>query len=448
MVPYFRSPPRPAVALVLLWGLMLALAWGGARAQGAADIDWVTGKETGEARVHLYFFWSRSCPHCREALPFVEGMASEYDWLALDAHELTSDRANVALYVEMAEKLGRDARSVPAFFLCGRMLTGYDNAEGMGEQLRQLAQLCRPIETPAATESGADRPSLSALPKLELEPDADAESLRVPMLGEVDAHQLSLPLFTLLIAGLDAFNPCAFFVLLFLLSLMVHARSRARMLLVGVTFVFFSGLVYFLFMAAWLNLFLVIGGAPVVTLVAGLVALLIGVLNIKDFFLFKRGPSLSIPEQAKPGLYRRMRGLLSAESLATMLFGTIALALAANSYELLCTAGFPMVYTRMLTLNGLNGWGYYAYLVLYNLIYVLPLLAIVLVFTFTLGARKMSERQGRVLKLLSGVMMLGLGLTMLIAPESLGSPWIGAGLLALAAVVTALATWLTREATT
>ena len=51
------------------------------------------------------------------------------------------------------------------------------------------------------------------------------------------------------------------------------------------------------------------------------------------------------------------------------------------------------------------------------------------------------------LKLLSGVMMLGLGLTMLIAPESLGSPWIGAGLLALAAVVTGLAAWLTREAT-
>jgi thiol-disulfide isomerase/thioredoxin len=437
---YFRSP-RFAAALVVLWALAMGVPWGGAYAQGATDIDWVTGKDTGEARVQLYFFWSRSCPHCRQAQPFVERMAKEYDWLELHAYELTRDRANVALYVEMAEKLGRDARSVPAFFLCGRMLTGYDDAAGMGEQLRQLAQLCRPNETPVADSSVA-RPSLPAV--AEVEPTPDAESLQVPVLGEVDAHQLSLPVFTLLIAGLDAFNPCAFFVLLFLLSLMVHARSRARMLLVGVTFVFFSGLVYFLFMAAWLNLFLVIGGAPIVTLVAGLVALLIGALNVKDFFLFQQGPSLSIPEQAKPGLYRRMRGLLSAESLATMLFGTIALALAANSYELLCTAGFPMVYTRVLTLNGLNGWGYYAYLALYNLIYVLPLLAIVLAFTFTLGARKMSERQGRVLKLLSGVMMLGLGLTMLIAPESLGSPWIGAGLLALAVVVTALAARLTR----
>ncbi len=451
MHPSSRVFGRPAAAL-LLCGLLFGLPWaGGALAQGAADIDWVTGKGTAEARVNLYFFWSRSCPHCRQALPFVEGLARDSSWLTLHSHELTSDRANVALYIEMAEKLGRDARSVPAFFVCGRMLTGYDDADGMGQQLRDLAELCRPIEAvPSALPTAVGGPVSSALPETGAGADtADGdESLRVPVLGDIDAHSLSLPVFTLLIAGLDAFNPCAFFVLLFLLSLMVHARSRARMLLVGLTFVSFSGLVYFLFMAAWLNLFLVIGGAPVVTTIAGLVALLIGALNVKDFFLFKRGPSLSIPEQAKPGLYRRMRGLLSAESLATVLFGTVVLALAANSYELLCTAGFPMVYTRVLTLNGLNGWGYYGYLALYNLIYVLPLLAIVLVFTFTLGARKLTERQGRVLKLLSGVMMLGLGLTMLIAPESLGSPWIGAGLLALAGAATLLAVWFTREAKT
>jgi hypothetical protein len=353
----------------------------------------------------------------------------------------------------MAERLGRDARSVPAFFICERMLTGWDGQDGMGAEIRRLAELCRPAvaaaDEPAAgpaAPAAADTAPAAAGGGRGLIREAAAEPLRVPVLGDLDAGAMSLPLFTLVIAGLDAFNPCAFFVLLFLLSLMVHAKSRARMLLVGGTFVFFSALVYFLFMAAWLNLFLVVGGAPVVTFVAGLVAVLIGVLNVKDFFWFRQGPSLSIPEQAKPGLYQRMRGLLSAESLPTMLVGTVALALAANSYELLCTAGFPMVYTRVLTLHELSGWTYYAYLALYNLVYVLPLAAIVLVFTFTLGARKLSEREGRVLKLLSGVMMLGLGLTMLVRPEALGSPAIGLGLLLVALVVTALALWLTRRA--
>ncbi len=459
-----RRPRWLGLALVLMTLLPAA--------SPQAAIDWVTGQGTAEAKVHLYFFWSKRCPHCQKAVPFVSSLEQELDWLDVHSYEITAGRDNVQRYIDMAGQLGRDARSVPAFIICERMITGYDHAGGIGAQIRRLAELCRPLPpTPAPTAEAppsaaepeampratiaalgvgerADGPTqTAAVVAVASAADASApqrETLTVPVLGELDAESMSLPLFTLVIAGLDAFNPCAFFVLLFLLSLMVHARSRARMLMVGGTFVFFSGLVYFLFMAAWLNLFLVVGGAPLVTLVAGLVALLIGALNIKDFFLFKQGPSLSIPEQAKPGLFRRMRGLLSAENLGTMLFGTVMLALAANSYELLCTAGFPMVYTRVLTLNALSGWGYYGWLLLYNLIYILPLLAIVLVFTFTLGARKLSERQGRVLKLLSGSMMLGLGLVMLAAPEWLNSPLIGIGLLLLAIIVTAIAAWLTR----
>jgi hypothetical protein len=197
-------------------------------------------------------------------------------------------------------------------------------------------------------------------------------------------------------------------------------------------------LVYFFFMAAWLNLFLVVGGAAVVTTVAGVVALVVGALNVKDYVVLGQGPSLSIPNHAKPGLFARMRRLLSADRLGAMLVGTLVLALAANSYELLCTAGFPMVYTRALTLQDLSITAYYGYLALYNLIYVLPLLAIVLIFSFTLGAKKLSERQGRILKLLSGLMMLGLGTLMLLAPEQLVHPWVGALLLVLALSLTAL----------
>jgi len=433
-----RAGRRVLVPLLLAALLLPSLA-------SAAGIDWVTRDEQGNASVHLYFFWSKSCPHCRKALPFVLALDRELDWLTLHSHELTSSRQNVALYVDMAKQMDMEARSVPAFFICERMLTGFDSPQGVGAELRRLAELCRPADAAAGgTPSTID----AAGPEGAITGHAAAAdgggSLHVPVLGDIDAAAVSLPLFTAMIAGLDAFNPCAFFVLLFLLSLMVHARSRRRMLLVGGTFVFFSGMVYFLFMAAWLNLFLVIGGAPVVTIVAGLVAVVIGAVNVKDFFFFRQGPSLSIPEQAKPGLFRRMRGLLSADNLGAMLLGTVTLAVAANSYELLCTAGFPMVYTRVLTMNNLGTAGYYGYLLLYNLIYVLPLLLIVLVFTFTLGARKLTERQGRVLKLLSGVMMLGLGAVMLLAPERLSSPWIGAGLLGLAVLVTLAAVWMTQ----
>jgi len=138
------------------------------------------------------------------------------------------------------------------------------------------------------------------------------------------------------------------------------------MLLVGGVFVFFSGLIYFLFMSAWLTLFLHVGQLMIIAITAGLIALTIATINIKDFFLFKRG-GLSIPKKAKPKLFERIRNLLKATSLPSLIIGTVVLAIAANTYELLCTVGFPMVFTRVLTLQDLSALQYYLYLILYNM---------------------------------------------------------------------------------
>jgi hypothetical protein len=95
------------------------------------------------------------------------------------------------------------------------------------------------------------------------------------------------------------------------------------------------------------------------------------------------------------------------------------LAFAANLYELLCTSGFPMVFTRVLTLRELSPATYYLYLVLYNVVYVVPLALIVLAFSLTLTVHKLTEYEGRILKLLSGLMMLALGIVLLVKPELL-----------------------------
>ena len=250
---------------------------------------------------------------------------------------------------------------------------------------------------------------------------------------------------TLIIAGMDSFNPCAFFVLLSLLGLLIHAQSRRKMLLIGSIFVFFSGFIYFVFMAAWLNLFLVMGQVEIITKIAGSIAMLIAVINIKDFFIFKKGISLTIPDSAKPKLFDRMRKLLKSTSIVSILIGTAVLAIAANAYELLCTAGFPMVFTRILTLNNLSTFSYYLYLVLYNAIYVIPLSVIVIIFTVTLGKRSLSEWQGRILKLVSGTMMLGLGGLLLFDPAILSNAFVSLLLLIGAIAVSAFLAFLTKK---
>jgi len=292
--------------------------------------------------------------------------------------------------------------------------------------------------TPQNEVPELEMPDLDEL-DLELPPlPEDEKTIDVPLMGEQRVDDLSLPALTVVIAGCDAFNPCAFFILLSLLSLLIHAHSRWRMLLVGGIFVFFSGLFYFLFMAAWLNVFLLAGHLTAITITAGVLAMLVAAINIKDYFLLKRGVSLSIPDSAQPGLFARMRKLPEATRLAPMLAGTLALAFAANSYELLCTAGFPMVFTRALTLRELPTSTYYGYLVFYNLIYVVPLALIVLGFTITLGSHKLQDYEGRVLKLLSGVMMLLLGGVIIFAPDALQNFLASLGILLGAVAVTAI----------
>jgi hypothetical protein len=405
-------------ALALLWMMPVA---------AQSDDLWVKPGPDGQPQLQLYFFWTTACPHCQEARPFVEALPATRPWAALHSLELNGHPEHVRQYQTMAAQLGQEAVSVPALLFCGEMHVGWDKAETTGAEIAWRLDDCH-----ARLLAGDVVAGLSA------------GKLSVPVLGEVDPQHFSLPLLTVAIAGLDAFNPCAFFVLLFLLSLLAHQKSRKRMLVIGGIFVLFSGLMYFAFMAAWLNLFQVLGNLAWVTLAAGALAVFVGVVNVKDFFAFERGLTLSIPETRKPDIYRRARAILDAYNLPAMVAATVFLAIAANFYELLCTAGFPMVYTRLLSLSELPPAGYYLYLALYNLIYVVPLVLIVLVFVRTLGARKLTEREGRLLKLLSGSMMLELGALLLVAPEWLNNPAVALGLLGLAVAITWISARVTR----
>jgi thiol-disulfide isomerase/thioredoxin len=424
----------------LLLGLLLVWLPAPAGAEPAPpETWWVTRTASGEPRIQLYFFWTRTCPHCRQAHPFIEALPADYPWLELHSYDITRDMAAGLRYSRMAEALGQPANAVPAFLFCGRMVAGFDSAETTGQALRRQLEDCyqRQVPSAAAKAPGAE-PAAPASPAAE-------PPLTLPLVGALDPATLSLPALTVVLAALDAFNPCAFFVLLFLLSLLAHARDRRRMLLIGGVFVFFSGAIYFAFMAAWLNLFLLLGELWFITLLAGLLAVVMGALNVKDYFAFQQGPSLSIRDEAKPKLFKRMRALVGGERLPSLLVGTVVLAIVANSYELLCTAGFPMVYTRALTLHGLSAGAYYLYLLFYNLIYVLPLLAIVLVFVRTLGSRKLREREGRLLKLLSGTMMVGLGLLLLLYPEGLSEALVSLGVIAAALALTGLAALMEKR---
>lgn len=392
-------------------------------------------------KVDVFLFVGETCPHCAQLEEYLGTIEEEYD-LNLNIYGVYYSEENQKLFEEMALDYGISIEGVPTMFIGKNHFIGY--APYMNNDIISAINEVKQTNLNQESSMYSPKEDLENIDKENIS-EMSTTSLKLPVLGNIDLSSVSLPLLTIILGFLDGFNPCAFFVLLFLLSILVYAKSKKRMLIIGLTFVFFSGLIYFLFMSAWLNFFMVTKSITLITTIAGLVALVIGIINIKDFFAFKKGISLSVSDKHRKSLIARMRGLLKAESLPSMLFGTITLAIAANMYELLCTAGFPMVFTNILVLTELNKLSYYLYLLFYNIVYVIPLLTIVLIFTFTFGAKKLTQSQGEALKLMSGMMMLFLGALLVFAPGLLNNVLAAIGTIVVALCLTGIILLLKKK---
>ena len=248
-----------------------------------------------------------------------------------------------------------------------------------------------------------------------IEAQEEDHMIQVPIFGEVCTKEISMPIFTSCIAFIDGLNPCTIWVLSFLIALLLHVHSKKRILFIGLIFISVVFLIYYLFMVAWLNIFLFIGYIGIMRVIIALMAIAAGLINLKDVIWLKKGISLTIPDKLKPKLYKKMRDLLNKKSLWTITLATIILAAFSSLIELPCTSGFPAIYTKILTMQGMTGIQYYLTIAGYCLIYIIPLAIVITVLAFAKG-KKMSEKWIKILKLIGGLIMLGLGLVLLFNP--------------------------------
>lgn len=434
--------PRRARAVALVVALVAALlGWWTTEARAAP----------GEAppQAVLYFFWGEGCPHCAAAKPVLAEMQARTPGLVVRPYEVFNDAANRQLFADLAARQGFEPGGVPTFVLGERHWVGY--AEGRtGPELERAVAAClvtgcadagaglvAPLPTsPAAAPGSASQPPASAVPP-------GGAVLDLPLLGRVDLAQQPLVVTTVLIAAVDGFNPCSLWVLTILLALALRTGSRRFTLLIGLVFITVTALVYALFIAGIFSLLSVLTIAPWVRVAVALIAAAFALVNIKDYFWFRQGVSLTIPDARKPGLYARMRGIIArTDSVPAMVAGTAALAAGVSLVELACTAGFPMVWTNILAAQQVGAATFVALLAVYMVVYQLDELLIFGAAVVTLRASRLEEKHGRVLKLVSGMLMLALAVAMIVDPAAmtgLGSSLavFGAALLATVAVLLA-----------
>ncbi len=384
------------VAVVLLAGCL-----GNARSQ-AAPI------EQPRTRQEIEMFVSAGCPHCLAAEAFVHELVRVRSDLDVTVVDVRDDPGAAARLRELWRSAGIEWPGVPTIRIGTELIVGFDTPETTGAQI--LAVLERTV--PATATGGAGVCGVADENKCATPPD---DSLGIPFsdrrLGVAD---VGLPLFTIIMGLLDGFNPCSMWVLILMISMLAALRDRRKMLVIAGTFVAVEGICYFAFMAAWLNLFLLVGISRPSEIAIALLAIVAGMLNLKDFVAPGRGITLSIPIVARPGIYARLRAVLLADRIWPALVGAAVLAVLMQIVELLCTSGFPAIYTRILTLRHFDRAVYYGYLLLYNLMYMLDDIVVLAIGVVTLSQRRLQEKEGRWLKLIAGFVMVGLGIYLLV----------------------------------
>jgi glutaredoxin len=394
---------RRFVPLWLLLAALIGLMAAGTPAR-SADPD----------RIEL--FVREGCPHCGQAEAFVAQLGRERPGLTIVVRDVTKDEGALARLQELVRSAGAGAARVPAAYVNGQLILGYSTEASTDKLIRSaLAGSRVASSTPGDSSSCEAEDSLSCGPGAGAAAAAPpAEDFSVTLFGRtVTLDDVGLPAFTLAMGLLDGFNPCSMWVLLLIISMLAPLNDRKRMLAIAGTFVLVEGISYFVMMAAWLNLFLLIGLSRASQIAIAVIAIVAGLINVKDFFAFGRGITLSIPDSAKPRIYSRMRGILHAPTYTAAIAGTVVLGLLVQVVEFMCTSGFPALFTRILTLRQLDTASYYGYLLLYNAAYMVDDIIVLGIGVKLLSRHRLNKKEGRMLKLLAGVVMIGLGVYLL-----------------------------------
>lgn len=344
-------------------------------------------------------FVREGCPHCARAEAFLATLKQEQPELGIVIRDVLKEAAALERLTRIAKDHGDVLVRVPSIVVGDQLIVGFSDEAATGQLIRTALAQTQRIKSPEAPPIPATSP----------------ETFSVNFFGHsVSLDQVGLPLFTLTIGLLDGFNPCSMWVLVLMISLLAPMNNRSRMFAIAGTFIAVQGLAYYVFMTAWLNLFLLIGLSRISEIIIAVIALLAGAIHLKDFWAFGWGVSLSIPAAAKPGIYARMRRILQTKNLAAAIFGAAVLAALVQIVEFMCTSGFPALFTRILTLQQLDTLGYYGYLLLYDLAYMLDDAIILAIGTITLSQHRLQEKEGRWLKFISGLVMVGLGVYLLV----------------------------------
>jgi hypothetical protein len=382
-----------------------------------------SGASAGAAEVTVHVFWQQGCPYCAAAKAELATIVAERPGARVNPIELGTRDADDALFERVATHFGIAQPAVPLVIVGERVFLGHADGGRSGRAYTAAIDACLGGTCPDVVAALARGESPPKPPPYVDDDGAEIfipESVVLPFFGTVRTQDLSLPALTVVLAAVDGFNPCAMWVLVFLIGLLLGLENERRMWILGGAFLFATAAMYFAVMAAWLNLVLAIGTAAWLRTMVGIVAVAAGGLFLWEFRTNPDAACRVTDAEGRARMMTRIRRVVAESRLLPAVVGIMALAVAVNFIELICSAGVPVVYGQILAMSDLTTTAHYAHLVLYLTIFMLDDVAI---FVTAMVAARVSGLTGAYARwshLIGGVVLLALGATMIFRPEWLG----------------------------
>lgn len=383
-------------------------------------------------KVNIYLFYGKECPHCEQLKEKLEYIKDSYP-IKVYMYEIWHNDNNRDLAIKAAEKLNTTLSGVPFFIVNNTAMSGYSSSSTLNlikyninlalasteeDILLELGDITNSdVYDFSIIESNGD---IKNTDEEITEDDINMGVVTIPFINkEVDLKPFSLPIVAIIMGAVDGFNPCAMWILLFLISMLLTMKDKKKRLILGITFLVTSALVYLLFMVAWLNFTNFVMTIPWIKLLIALIALTGGFINLWSFVktVTKEDGCTVVDEKKRKKYFTKIKEIVNNKSFILALIGIIVLAASVNIVELACSAGLPIVFTSLLSSNKLTTFAYMMYILIYILFFLLDDIIVFVIAMKTLEVSGISTKYGKISHLVGGLIMILIGALMIFKPE-------------------------------
>lgn len=373
--------------------------------------------------VNIYLFHSYTCKHCKEEIKLLDELEKEYDNIKVYKYEV-NENENGELLKNISEIMGSKVTGTPYTIIGNKVFSGYDYENSKGRFKGAIEYYSKYGYEDKVGEYISSIP----LPSYEVkdtDPNVDeyindyiSYKVKLPLIGEVKLKNLTLPLITVVIGLADGFNPCAMWVLLFLISMLIGMKDKKRMWILGSTFLLTSALIYLIFMMSWLNLANLLISVVWVRVIIAIVSLVGGIINLRGYIKHRKVSGCDVVDDKKRNkIITKIKKFTTEKNFWLAILGVIVLAISVNVVELACSAGLPVMFIEILSLNNLTAIEEIIYIVLYMLFFLLDDFVVFVIAMTTLSLTGVSSKYGNLSKLIGGILMLLIGLLLMFKPE-------------------------------